>query len=66
MTEFTECVIFGITQATVWITDTLIECTFDPQDFAPFAYSGDRLPVTLLERSLYPNLELDFSLLLTN
>ena len=66
MTQYTECVILGVLQETTWIADTLIECTFDPQTLKPAAYSGDRLPVRLFERSLYLNLEDTFSILLLN
>ena len=61
---YTECVVNGVTQETTWITDHILECKFEPQDFRPFAYAGDRLSVRLKEHGLYLNSEM--SLLLLN
>lgn len=66
-TEYTECVVNGVVQTTRWLTDNLLECHFSPQDFAPLAYSGDRLAVRLFERNLYLNLQqAEFYVLLLN
>ena len=44
----------------------MLECSFEAQDFRPFAYSGDRLSIRLFEHSLYFNREEDFTVLLLN
>jgi len=52
--------------ATTWVSPSYLECKVNPQQFAPFSYSGNSVKLRVLERSLYLNVETYFDLKFTN